>query len=157
VKISDFGISKTSSEPSLTHSGVIKGKLAYLSPEQALGQPVDHQADLYALGIVFYEILSGKRLYRFASDIEAIRTIPEKEIAPIKDCRQDIPEELNRIVMKCLEKDKRLRYQSAQALRQDLTALRQGLSARYDRVNLSDFMRKHLQASNNAPDGQVKG
>jgi serine/threonine protein kinase len=101
---------------------------------------------------VFYETLSGKRLYKFTSDIEAIRTIPEKEIAPIKDCRQDIPDELNRIVMKCLEKDKRLRYQSARELRQDLTALRQGLSARYDRVNLSDFMRRHFQARNNAPE-----
>ncbi len=152
VKISDFGISKTSSEPSLTHSGVIKGKLAYLSPEQALGQIVDHQADLYALGIVFYEILSGKRLYKFTSDIEAIRTIPEREIPPIKECRQDIPDELNRIVMKCLEKDKRLRYQSARELLQDLTALRQGLSTRYDRVNLSDFMRSNFQASNSAPE-----
>ena len=56
VKISDFGISKTSSEPSLTQAGVIKGKLSYLSPEQALGQMVDHQADIYSLGIVFYEI-----------------------------------------------------------------------------------------------------
>ena len=152
VKISDFGISKTSSEPSLTHSGVIKGKLAYLSPEQALGQTVDHQADLYALGIVFYEILSGKRLYRFTSDIEAIRAIPEREIPPIKECRQDIPDELNRIVMKCLEKDKRLRYQSAGELLQDLNALRQSLSKRYDRVNFSDFMRKHFQASNTPPE-----
>ena len=153
VKISDFGISKTSSEPSLTHSGVIKGKLAYLSPEQALGQTVDHQADLYALGIVFYEILSGKRLYKFTSDIEAIRSIPEREIPPIKECRQDIPDELNRIVMKCLEKDKRFRYQNAGELLQDLTALRQGLSTRYDRVNFSDFMRKHFQTGNNAPEG----
>lgn len=153
VKISDFGISKTSSEPSLTHSGVIKGKLAYLSPEQALGQTVDHQADLYALGIVFYEILSGKRLYKFTSDIEAIRSIPEREIPPIKECRQDIPDELNRIVMKCLEKDKRCRYQNAGELLQDLTALRQSLSKRYDRVNFSDFMRKHFQASNTAPEG----
>jgi serine/threonine protein kinase len=153
VKISDFGISKTSSEPSLTHSGVIKGKLAYLSPEQALGQTVDHQADLYALGIVFYEILSGKRLYKFTSDIEAIRSIPEREIPPIKECRQDIPDELNRIVMKCLEKDKRFRYQNAGELLQDLAALRQSLSKRYDRVNFSDFMRKHFQESNNAPEG----
>jgi serine/threonine protein kinase len=152
VKISDFGISKTSSEPSLTHSGVIKGKLAYLSPEQALGQTVDHQADLYALGIVFYEILSGKRLYKFTSDIEAIRSIPEREIPPIKECRQDIPDELNRIVMKCLEKDKRFRYQNAGELLQDLAALRQGLSTRYDRVNFSDFMRKHFQAGNNTPE-----
>ncbi len=156
VKISDFGISKTSSEPSLTHSGVIKGKLAYLSPEQALGQPVDHQADLYALGIVFYEILSGKRLYKFTSDIEAIRSIPEREIPPIKECRQDIPDELNRIVMKCLEKDKRFRYQNAGELLQDLAALRQGLSTRYDRVSLSDFMKRHFEATNNAPEGLAK-
>jgi len=153
VKISDFGISKTSSEPSLTHSGVIKGKLAYLSPEQALGQTVDHQADLYTLGIVFYEILSGRRLYKFTSDIEAIRSIPEREIPPIRECRQDIPDELNRIVMKCLEKDKRLRYQSAAELLQDMTALRQSLSTRYDRVDLSDFMRRHFEASNTLPEG----
>ncbi len=161
VKISDFGISKTSSEPSLTHSGVIKGKLAYLSPEQALGQTVNHQADLYALGIVFYEMLSGKRLYKFTSDIEAIRSIPEREIPPITDCRQDVPDALNHIIMKCLEKDKRLRYQSAGELLQDMTALRQDLTQRYDRVNLSDFMRKQFQATdnasedNNAPEDEI--
>jgi serine/threonine protein kinase len=63
VKISDFGISKARSEPSLTRPGVIKGKLSYMSPEQALGQDVDHRADIYAPGIVFYEILSGKKNY----------------------------------------------------------------------------------------------
>jgi serine/threonine protein kinase len=155
VKISDFGISKTSSEPSLTHSGVIKGKLAYLSPEQALGQTVNHQADLYALGIVFYEMLSGKRLYKFTSDIEAIRSIPAREIPPITDCRQDVPDALNHIIMKCLEKDKRLRYQSAGELLQDLTALRQDLTNRYGRVNLSDFMRKQFQATDNAPEDKI--
>jgi hypothetical protein len=59
--------------------------------------------------------------------------------------------------MKCLEKDKRFRYQNAGELLQDLAAFRQSLSARYDRVSLSDFMRKHFQAGNNAPEGEVKG
>jgi hypothetical protein len=152
VKLSDFGISKASSEPSLTHAGVIKGKLSYLSPEQAMGQTVDHQADLYALGIVFYEILSGKRLYRFTSDIEAIRSIPEMEITPIKERRPDIPDGLNRIVMKCLEKDKGFRYQNARELLQDLEALRRGLNMRYDRVDFSDFMRTHFKGNNAAKD-----
>lgn len=145
VKISDFGISKARSEPSLTMAGVIKGKLSYMSPEQALGQSVDHRADIYALGIVFYEILSGKRLYQFGSDIEAIRFIPEKEIPPIIKLRPDIPDELNSIVMKCLEKDKKLRYQSAQELHDDLIHLKKKLSITYDRSNLADFMEKHFK------------
>ena len=144
VKISDFGISKARSEPSLTLAGVIKGKLSYMSPEQALGQSVDHRADIYALGIVFYEILSGKKLYQFGSDIEAIRFIPEKEIAPIIKLRPDIPDELNSIVMKCLEKDKKLRYQSAQELHDDLIHLKTKLNITYDRSDLADFMEKHF-------------
>ena len=75
VKITDFGISKARSEPRMTQAGVIKGKLSYLSPEQALGREVDHQADIYALGLVFYEILSYKKIYRFDNHIEAIRSI----------------------------------------------------------------------------------
>ena len=147
VKISDFGISKARSEPSLTLAGVIKGKLSYMSPEQALGQDVDHRADLYALGIVFYEILSGKKLYQFGSDIAAIRFIPEKEIDPIIKLRPDIPDELNSIVMKCLEKDKKLRYQSAQELYDDLIHLKMKLAITYDRSNLADFMKKRFNLS----------
>jgi len=145
VKISDFGISKARSEPSLTLAGVIKGKLSYMSPEQALGRSVDHRADIYALGIVFYEILSGKKLYQFGSDIEAIRFIPEKKIAPIIKLRPDIPDELNRIVMKCLEKDKKSRYQSALELHNDLIRFKTKLNITYDRSNLADFMEKHFK------------
>ena len=145
VKISDFGIAKARSEPSLTQAGVIKGKLSYMSPEQALGQPVDLRADIYALGIVFYEILSGEKLYQFGSDIEAIRFIPEKKIAPIIKLRPDIPDELNKIVMKCLEKDKKTRYQSVQELHDDLIHLKMRLNITYDRSNLAEFMEKHFR------------
>ena len=145
VKISDFGIAKAKSEPSLTQAGVIKGKLSYMSPEQALGQSVDLRADIYALGIVFYEILSGEQLYQFGSDIEAIRFIPEKKIAPVIKLRPDIPDELNRIVMRCLEKDKKTRYQSVQELHDDLTRLKTRLNITYDRSNLAKFMEKHFR------------
>ena len=141
VKISDFGISKANTEPSLTQAGVIKGKLAYLSPEQALGRPVDHQADIYALGLMFYEILTASRIYQFDSDIEAIRTIPEMEIAPIGQVRSDIPQELNDIVMKCLVKDKSQRYQDAKSLHDDLLNLKATLQLSYDASDLSNFLR----------------
>ena len=142
VKISDFGISKARSEPSFTQAGVIKGKLSYLSPEQALGQEVGCQADIYALGLVFYEILSGKRVYRFSDNIEAIRSIPEKEIPPLVSVRPDIPDELNRIVMKCLKKDIKLRYQVAQDVHDDLMNLKNKLTIIYDTYHLGNFMKK---------------
>lgn len=144
VKISDFGISKATSEPSLTQAGVIKGKLSYLSPEQAAGGEVDHQADIYALGLVFYEILTGKRLYRFSSDIEAIRSIPKMIIPAVKEQRPDIPDALNDIVMKCLEKDKSVRYQGAKELKKDLLNLKNKLTLTYDISSLSKFMRDNF-------------
>ncbi len=142
VKISDFGISKARSEPSFTQAGVIKGKLSYLSTEQALGEPVDCRADIYALGLVFHETLTGKRVFQFASDLEAIRAIPKMEIEPLINARPEVPEELNRIVMKCLERNKDLRYQSASELHVDLVALRKGLKITFDASDLADFMKK---------------
>jgi uncharacterized membrane protein affecting hemolysin expression/tRNA A-37 threonylcarbamoyl transferase component Bud32 len=145
VKLSDFGISKATSEPSLTQAGVIKGKLSYLSPEQAMGQEVNHQIDIYALGLVFYEILSGSRLYRFANDIEAIRTIPQMTIPPIITKRPDIPQGLNDIVMKCLEKSTVKRYQSALELHDDLMKLKNHLGITYDASDLALFMRANFE------------
>jgi serine/threonine protein kinase len=150
VKISDFGISKARSEPSLTQAGVIKGKMAYLSPEQALGEPIDHRADIYALGLVFHETLTGKRVYRFSSDIEAIRTIPKMDIEPVKNSVPDVPEELNRIVMKCLEKQKELRYQSTSALYADLTAFKKEFKITFDASDLADYMKKIFKENVNA-------
>ncbi len=140
VKLSDFGISKATSEPSLTQAGVIKGKLSYLSPEQAMGHEVNHQVDIYALGLVFYEILSGSRLYRFSNDIEAIRTIPQMTIPPIISLRPDIPQGMNDIVMRCLEKSTVRRYQTAKELNDDLQKLKNHLGITYDASDLSLFM-----------------
>ena len=152
VKISDFGISKARSEPSFTQAGVVKGKLAYLSPEQALGKSVDQQVDIYALGLVFYETLTGKRVYKFSSDIEAIRTIPKKDIDPLIKSMPDLPEEVDRIVIKCLEKDKDRRYQNASALYNDLLACKKELNITFDTADLADFMMKNFSQNGNSPE-----
>ncbi|MBN2516427.1 MAG: serine/threonine protein kinase [Deltaproteobacteria bacterium] len=145
VKITDFGISKASSEPSFTQAGVIKGKLAYLSPEQVLGKPVDHRADIYALGLVFHEMLTGKRVYEFDTDFQAIRAIPKMEIEPLIDLIPEVPEELNRIVMKCLEKETEQRYQSASALYAELAAFKKEQKMSFDGSDLVAFMKKHFK------------
>ena len=153
VKISDFGISKARSEPSLTQAGVVKGKMAYLSPEQALGETINHQADIYALGLVFYETLTGKRVYRFSSDVDAIRTIPKMDIEPVSNLVPEVHEELNRIVMKCLEKQKDLRYQSVSALYDDLAAFKKEFEITFDASDLADFMKTNFKESDASPGG----
>jgi len=145
VKISDYGISKAISETTLTRAGVIKGKLCYMSPEQILGEPIDLQTDIYSLGVVFYEMLSGERLYQVTGELEAAKTIPEMKVQPIKELNPDVPDELNRIVMKCLEKDKASRYQNGQELVDDLIAFRDSASMPYDSTVLSEFMKRHFR------------
>jgi hypothetical protein len=150
VKISDFGISKAKSEPSLTQAGVVKGKMAYLSPEQALGESIDHQADIYALGLVFYETLTGKRVYRFSSDVDAIRSIPKMDIEPVGNLVPEVHENLNRIVMKCLEKQKDLRYQSVSALYDDLTTFKKEGKITFGASDLADFMKTNFKESDSS-------
>jgi serine/threonine protein kinase len=150
VKISDFGISKARSEPSLTQAGVVKGKMAYMSPEQALGAPIDHRADIYALGLVFYETLTAKRVYAFSSDIEAIRAIPKLDIEPVSNLVPGVDEALNRIVMKCLEKQKENRYQSASAVYTDLMAFKKEQKLAFDASDLAEFMKKKFKTDDNA-------
>jgi tRNA A-37 threonylcarbamoyl transferase component Bud32 len=144
VKISDFGISKARSEPSLTRAGVIKGKLAYLSPEQSQGDPVDERTDIYALGLVFYEAINGKKVYSFDTDVEAIRSIPTMEIEPLINTKAGIPAELNDIVMKCLAKNKEERYQSASLLYNDLDNFKKKMKITFDTSDLASFMREHF-------------
>jgi tRNA A-37 threonylcarbamoyl transferase component Bud32 len=145
VKISDFGISKARSEPSLTMAGVIKGKLAYLSPEQSLGAAVDERTDIYALGLVIYEAISGKRVYDFDTDVEALRLIPTLEIEPLKAAIEGIPTELNDIVMKCLAKKKEDRYQTASSLYDDLDRFKKKMKFTFDSSDLAKFMNEHFE------------
>jgi hypothetical protein len=144
VKISDFGISKAKSEPSLTQTGILKGKLMYLAPEQLSGAGVDHRLDIYALGLVFYEALTGQPAYRFASEIEAIRGIPTAVVTPPDERNPAVPTELSRIVMKCLEKQVEARYRSAGELFADLAAFRKTPGQGFDAADLAAFMRERV-------------
>jgi eukaryotic-like serine/threonine-protein kinase len=150
VKLVDFGISKAQSEPSLTQAGVIKGKLSYMAPEQALGKPLNHQADIYSLGVVFYEILTGRKLNKYDSETEAINAVTDKDIPPVKDIETELPTEVNQIVMMCLENDLALRYQSVQELNDALESLKNQYKITYDESNLATFIKTHFEDEENA-------
>jgi len=146
VKISDFGIAKAASYSGFTQAGSILGKLSYMSPEQVTaGESVDARADIYALGIVFYELLSGASLFRYGSVAQALAEIPRSRVRPIDTLVPGIPEALARIVMKALEKERDRRYPTAQALLEELEALCRQLSITYSMTDLSNFMKRRFR------------
>ena len=125
AKIVDFGIAKSQSKMKLprseeTESGKIKGKIAYMSPEQALGQDVDTRSDVFAAGILLYELTTGRRLFRAGSDYETLKLICERDVPRPSEVRSGYSPELERIVLKALARNKTDRYQTARAMQADL-------------------------------------
>ncbi len=120
VKIIDFGIAKAAFKAGPTESGILKGKFAYMSPEQALGDSIDHRSDIYSLGIILHEMLVGKRLFKGADSRETIRNVRRAHVDPPSSFLSELPDELDRITMKVLAKDRRHRYPYASELHDDL-------------------------------------
>ncbi|MGZ3460262.1 MAG: protein kinase domain-containing protein, partial [Archangium sp.] len=140
VKLTDFGIAKASNK--LTQPGVLKGKFAYMSPEQARGEPVDARTDVFALGVVLWEMLTGGRLFDGESDIAVLRAVQESAIARPARLNPDVPEDLDEVVCTALERDPEARYQSAGELERALAqcVLRRATSV--DDTDVGTFVRQ---------------
>jgi eukaryotic-like serine/threonine-protein kinase len=113
VKLLDFGVAKFASAVRSTREGTVKGKPAYLAPEQLQGKQIDGRVDLFALGIVMHEMLSLQHLFTGDSDLQTAKKIMEMKIPRLRAHRTDVPEELERIVMRALERDRRQRFATA--------------------------------------------
>ena len=113
VKITDFGISKIRTETSMTTRGEIVGTMAYMSPEQVQGAHIYHRTDIWALGIIMYEMLTGHVPFRGDLRPAILFELLTQEPAPLSEIRADVPSFLNDIVTRCLNKDPAHRYQSA--------------------------------------------
>ncbi len=120
VKILDFGIAKAADRMTKTDAGLIKGKFAYMSPEQCRGELLDRRSDVFSLGIVLYEMLTARRLFQRRTQAATIRAVLEHEIAPPSEFAPDIPEELDRVCLKALSRSRRRRYPTAAQMRADL-------------------------------------
>lgn len=121
VKIIDFGIAKAASQIETTRSGTLKGKLGYMSPEQAEGQVVDHRTDIFSLGIILWELLAGDRLFVANNEINTLRKVRECQVPGLRKINPNIPAELETICDQALARDRNLRYQSAADMHRDLT------------------------------------
>lgn len=120
VKLTDFGLAKASTQLESTDPGVVKGKFSYLSPEAAHGHEVDARSDIFAVGILAYEMLTGERLFLGETDYQTVELVRAANVPNIASKNPDVPLELERIVQRALNKDLDARYQTAGDFADDL-------------------------------------
>jgi serine/threonine-protein kinase len=122
LKITDFGIARAVEATQLTQVGSVLGTAAYLSPEQAAGEPVTAAADIYGLGVVLYELLTGRTPFVFESVTDLVAKHRESTVTPVRELEPAVPEALEAAVMKCLARNPDYRPASAAALAHELAA-----------------------------------
>ena len=138
IKVTDFGIAKASNSATITNSSKVMGSAHYFSPEQAKGGFVDSRTDIYSLGIVMYEMLVGKVPFDGESPVSvAVKHIQNEVVAP-KEIDDKIPESLNSVVLKCLEKNPVKRYQTIKNLEEDLARIENNESILNGSSNISE-------------------
>ena len=142
VKIVDFGIAKSDSRDAReqTKSGKLKGKVPYMSPEQARGESIDARSDVFSTGVILFELTTGKRLFKGASENETLRLICEREYPRPSDVRSDYPMGLEPIVMTALAKNANDRYQSAREMQSDLETFVRHHQIAVSHIALNQFM-----------------
>jgi len=122
VVVMDFGLARSLESPGMTQTGALVGTLEYMSPEQALGSELDQRSDLFAVGLIFYELLTGKVPYKADTGIASLMKRTQQRAVPISDIDGTVPKALSAIVSKCLERDPAHRYASALELLRQLEA-----------------------------------
>jgi serine/threonine-protein kinase len=140
VKVVDFGIAKAAHRSTETHSGTLKGKISYMAPEQCMGEAVDRRSDVFALGIVLYELYTVRRLFKASSEFLTMSSIVSGNIPKPSLHRPEIPDELETIMMKALAMSPSQRFQSAAEMRQALDKLAAKLNLRTSTTALADYM-----------------
>ncbi len=140
VKIIDFGIAKAATQTTNTQAGTIKGKVAYMSPEQASGSVVDHRSDIYSIGIIMYELLTGAKMYK-GDTFEALAKARNADFKPVSDFNPDLSEKLLYIINKALTKKTDARYQSAHELYVDIEQFMMENDFRVSQRDLAGYMK----------------
>ncbi len=113
VKILDFGIAKAAAQIGETQAGILKGKFSYMSPEQARGEKLDRRSDVFAVGVLLYEMLALENLFLKEDEIQTLQAVRKAKVPSIRSKRKDVPKKVERIIKKALKKNKERRFQSA--------------------------------------------
>ena len=140
VYVADFGVAKLLENERATASGVIKGKFSYMSPEQTRAERVDRRSDLFSLGAVLHEALTGKALFSSVSPAESVFQINNLEPPELRSVRADVPDELSRVIARCLARKREQRFDSAREVADTLRASLRARKAVVDEGDLSSLL-----------------
>src|SRR5438270_7261691 len=141
AKVVDFGIAKAANSSGATRTGTLKGKVAYMPPEQLRGEQLDRRTDVFALGVVLYELLAGRRPWEGDSEVALIGQIMTQDPPPLGELRADVPAGLVAIVDRALAKERSARFQSCAELQSELEGLLITLGQTITPARISDFVR----------------
>jgi serine/threonine-protein kinase len=142
VKLCDFGIAKATLSRVQTKTGVIKGKVKYMSPEQALGRKLDHRSDVFSLGSCLYEMLTRIPPFTATNEMDLLIKVRDAKYRPVSELTPGIPHELETITDKCLTRSRANRYQTAAEAEVDLRSFLKKYMPNYSRSHLGRFIRK---------------
>ncbi len=142
VKLCDFGIAKATLSRVQTKTGVIKGKVKYMSPEQALGRKLDHRSDVFSLGSCLYEMLTRIPPFTATNEMDLLIKVRDAKYRPVSEVAPGIPIELEQITDKCLTRSRANRYQTAAEAENDLRTFLRKFMPNYSRSHLGRFIRK---------------
>ena len=123
IKLCDFGIAKAASKASHTQAGALKGKLQYMSPEQAWGRTIDKRSDIFALATVLFEMLTARKLFGGDNELSILEQVREARVTPPSQYNDEVTPQIDAIVLKALQKDPANRYQTAGEMQRDLDAV----------------------------------
>lgn len=141
VKIIDFGIAKAAVKIGHTESGILKGKFAYMSPEQAEGDALDHRSDIFSLGVIFHELLTGKRLFKAADNKETLKNVKRTKVPAPSRIAPEIPPELDAIILKALSRDRRHRYPFASDFQEEILQFLHTRTPDFRPAHAAEFVR----------------
>ena len=152
-KIMDFGIAKAAARRTSTGTGVLKGKVPYMSPEQASGSPLDARSDQFSLALVLWECLSGERLFQGDSDLEMLKKISRCELRPLQALRPDVPDALDAVIFRALRAEPQERFADLVEMGSALSAFRFSLGEKGN-VDLGDLVRRLVaETAADSPEG----
>ena len=141
VKLIDFGVAKAAGRASRTQAGILKGKFGYMSPEQVRGMPLDRRSDVFSVGVVLFEMLTGTRLFQADTDFATLEKVRAVEVPRPSSLNPEINKPLENIIYKALAREPEQRYQSAIELHDELQAFMFAQGLFYSRKDLAGWMR----------------
>jgi serine/threonine protein kinase len=147
VKLADFGIAKAANQSTHTQAGALKGKLLYMSPEQALGEPLDHRSDLYSLGLVLAELLTGERCFQADSELGVLEKVRMGKVVDVRAANPALSKAMGSILDRLLVKDVDRRYGSARQLERDLKTLLARQGKEPSGADLADYVNALLKGT----------